>query len=90
MTTDSVLFNQTPEMLRRIGARGGRATARNRRARQRAALAAPVVPAAPPDALAAWETTAEAIAQLDAQFPWLCRAEQRACRRQVRPAGQDR
>jgi hypothetical protein len=31
-----LLFNQTPEQLRRIGARGGNAQARNRRARQQA------------------------------------------------------
>jgi hypothetical protein len=81
MTTYPILFNQTPEQLRRIGARGGRACARNRRARQRASRAVPVVLAAPPAALPTWETTGQAIAKLDAQFPWLCRAEQRACRR---------
>src|SRR5207253_8113319 len=31
-----LLFNQSPEQLRRIGARGGKAQARNRRARQQA------------------------------------------------------
>src|SRR5579862_6660244 len=46
---------------------------RNVAAHWRAAVAVPVVPAA----LAAWETTAQAIAKLDAQFPWVCRAEQR-------------
>jgi hypothetical protein len=35
------LFRQTPAQLRRIGARGGRACARNRRARVRAATAPP-------------------------------------------------
>jgi|ERR1700687_1596875 len=70
-----ILFHQTHEQLRRIGARGGRATARNRRARRGIALtgrrniAAPV----PPDA----ETAAQAIAALDLQFPWLRGAEKR-------------
>jgi hypothetical protein len=62
------LFRQTPAQLRRIGARGGRACARNRRARVRAA--------APPQKAVTSvarlpETTAEAIATLDLQFPWL-------------------
>jgi hypothetical protein len=62
-----ILFNKTPEQLRRLGARGGRAYARNQRARRLLAelpqpVPAPAVPA---------ETAAEAIAVLDAQFPWL-------------------
>jgi hypothetical protein len=76
-----ILFNKTPEQLRRLGARGGRVHARNQRA-QRALLAelpqpvtAPVVPA---------ETAAEAIAVLDVQFPWLRRAERRVSRNQLR------
>jgi hypothetical protein len=79
MTAYPILFNQTPEQLHRIGARGGRARARNWRARQRATPAAgrPVArPVAP-----VVETTAQAIATLDAQFPWLCPAEKRALRR---------
>ena len=57
----------------------GRANARNWQARQRATLAAggplarPVAPVV--------ETTAQAIATPDAQFPWLSQAEQRALRR---------
>jgi hypothetical protein len=39
MTTYPILFNQTPESLRRIGARGGRAHARNWRLHQRTASA---------------------------------------------------
>ena len=58
-----LLFHQTAEQLRRVAARGGRATARNRRARLR--TAAPPPP--PPHA----ETTAAAIAALEARFPWL-------------------
>jgi len=78
MTAYPVLFNQTPDQLRRIGARGGRAWGRNWRARQRGerAVAMPIVrPDLPPV-----ETTAQAIATLDAQFPWL-QAERRASRR---------
>ena len=70
-----ILFNQTPDQLRRIGARGGRTHARNWRARQRTASVArsPVGAALPPV-----QTTAQAIAALDAQFPWLCQAERRS------------
>ena len=67
-----ILFNQTPDSLRLIGARGGRACARNRRWRQH--RDPQVAPARPDPALPAWETTAEAIAALDAQFPWLRQA----------------
>jgi hypothetical protein len=65
-----ILFNQTPDTLHRIGARGGKAQARNRRAR-RAALPTPTVagPPQPPDPPR--ETTAQAIAALEAEFPWL-------------------
>lgn len=70
-----ILFNKSPQQLRGIGARGGRAYGRNRRAR----LSAPQTPqqqlVAP---LASPVTTAaRAIATLDAQFPWLRGAEQR-------------
>jgi len=74
-----ILFNQSPEQLRRIGARGGRTQARNRRLR-RLAQAQPRQPiAGAPDP--APETPAEAIAALDAQFPWLRGAEQRKAHR---------
>jgi hypothetical protein len=79
MTAYPILFNQTPDQLRRIGARGGRARGRNWRACQRAA-SAEALPMARPEGLPL-ETTAQAIATLDAQFPWLCRAEQRTPRR---------
>lgn len=75
MSEYPILFNQTIEQLRRIGARGGRAYGRNWRARQQAPQsAAPltVLPVRPPV-----ETTAQAIAVLDAQFPWLRGAERR-------------
>jgi hypothetical protein len=69
------LFNQTPDSLRRIGARGGRACARNRRWRQ--GLIAARTHAVPDPVVPAMETTAEAIATLDARFPWLRQAELR-------------
>ena len=68
------LFNKSPLQLRRLGARGGRTYGRNLRAR-RARMATP--PAAVPLRAAPGETTAKAIALLDAQFPWLCCAERR-------------
>jgi hypothetical protein len=74
-----ILFNKSPEQLRRLGARGGRTYGCNQRAR-RAQMPAPV-PAAPVR-LAAQETTAEAIATLNAQFPWLRGAEKRGSWRQ--------
>ena len=63
-----ILFNQTPEDLRRIGARGGRAYGRNRRgwrAQEHRRLEAAERPV--PDL----ETTAQAITALNAQFSWL-------------------
>ena len=69
-----ILFNKTPEQLRVLGARGGKAYGRNQRVRR--ALAPPqprsvVLPAAPQ------ETTTAAIAILDAEFPWLRGVEKR-------------
>jgi len=68
-----ILFNQTPQQLRRIGARGGKATARKRRTRL------PSTPPAPPQPGAVQATrtptVADAIALLNAQFPWLSGAE---------------
>ena len=70
-----LLFHQTAAQLRRVAARGGRASARNRRARLRAAAPPPPSPVPPPEPHA--ETTAAAIAALDAQFPWLRAADPR-------------
>ena len=71
MTDNShILFNKTPLQLRSVGARGGRACQRNWRARRdRIAL----LPMPSPVSLCAapTQTTAEAIASLDARFPWL-------------------
>ena len=65
-----LLFHQTAEQLRRVAARGGRATARNRRARLRTDAPPPPPPGVPPPPPHA-ETTAAAIAALEAQCPWL-------------------
>src|ERR1700724_3447507 len=69
------LFNKSPLQLRLIGARGGRAFGRNQRLRRALLPTAP--PAAVPRRAALLPTTAEAIALLDAQFPWLRAAERR-------------
>jgi hypothetical protein len=70
-------FPQTPGPARRCGARGGKATARNRRQRQES-VAAGMTAALASEAELAVETTAAAIALLDAQFPWLRASERRA------------
>jgi len=76
-----ILFNQSPEDLRRIGARGGRAYGRNRRA-LRAQGPKPLEAVVRP--VLQLETTAEAIAALDAQFAWLRGVADRTSRRQWR------
>jgi len=68
METIPILFNQSIESLRRIGARGGKACARNR-ARRNAAAQVPA--ASRPVIVIPIETTAQAIARLEAQFPRL-------------------
>ena len=63
-----ILFNKSPMQLRLLGARGGRAFGRNQRARRALSPPSPeVLPLAP----VVRETTPEAIAVLDSQFPWL-------------------
>ena len=69
-----ILFNKSLLQCRSLGARGGRAHGRNLRAR-RALL--PTPPAPVPPTAAPRETTAEALAVLDTQFPWLRCAEKR-------------
>jgi hypothetical protein len=69
-----MLFNKRPEDMRRIGARGGRAAGRMRRARRGANL---TLMRATPELTLHDETAAEAIATLDAKFPWLVGAEKR-------------
>jgi hypothetical protein len=66
------LFRQTAAQVRSYGARGGRATARNRRLRP---AVVPLPQPRTPSSLA--ETTARAITALDAQFPWLHGCENR-------------
>jgi hypothetical protein len=78
-----ILFNKSPLQLRLLGARGGRAYGRNQRARR--ARMPPPPPAVPLPA-APQETTAQAIAVLDAQFPWLHCAERRIKRGNNLPA----
>ena len=70
-----ILFNKSPEQLRLLGARGGRAYGRNQRDR-RAQMPSPPPATVPPRA-APRETAAQASALLDAQFPWLRGAERR-------------
>jgi hypothetical protein len=68
--TDRLGITRTIEQQRRSGRAGGKATAANRRARQDAGPT--VVPQ--PARTQPQTTAAEAIARLDAQFPWLCAA----------------
>jgi hypothetical protein len=75
MTHSYALFRQTPQQLRRAGARGGKATARNRRARLSAAGSSTGKTEAPRTSHG--ETTAAAIAALDVQFPRLRGVEKR-------------
>ena len=65
-----ILFNKTLEQCRHLGARGGRAHARNLRLRPSQAQHPPVaqLPALPS------ETAHQASLLLDTQFPWLAAA----------------
>jgi hypothetical protein len=73
-----LLFNKTPSQLRLLGARGGRAYGRNLRARRALLSPSPAVPRLP---VAKGESTAQAVAALDARFPWLRCAEKRHSRK---------
>jgi len=79
-----ILFNKSPEQLRRLGACGGKANARNQRAR-RAVVLTPL-PRATPRPVPG-ETATQAITVLDAQFPWLRGAEKRVSRNHVAARG---
>ena len=81
------MFRQSPEQLRRIGARGGKSCVRNRCARLRATP--PVAPAVAAPNLPL-ETTAQALAALDAKFPWLREAETRRSLSTTLPAASHR
>jgi hypothetical protein len=61
----SILFNRTIDQCRSIGRRGGRARARNLRARKTSLAAVPV--GSQPEV----ETARQAIERIDAQCPWL-------------------
>ena len=65
-----ILFNKSPSQLRQVGARGGKAYGRKQRARRALIALMPKPPEATP-VRPPRQTTAEAIAMLDAQFPWL-------------------
>jgi hypothetical protein len=65
-----ILFNKTIEQCRQLGARGGRAHARNLRLRQPQVLVQPMAEIPGPPS----ETAHEASLLLDAQFPWLTAA----------------
>jgi hypothetical protein len=69
-----ILFNKSLLQCRSLGARGGRAYGRNLRARRALLVTSP---AAVPPCAASLETTAQALAALDTQFPWLRSAEKR-------------
>ena len=78
-----ILFNKSPLQLRLLGARGGKAFGRNQRLRR--ALLPPPIPASASLPAVPRHTTAEAVAALDARFPWLRGAEKREATRR-RPA----
>src|SRR5450631_1454333 len=69
-----IFFNKTPEQLQLLGARGGKAFGRNQRLRRALLRTSP--PASPPPTVRR-QTTAEAIAVLNLQFPWLRAADRR-------------
>ena len=73
-----ILFNKSPLQLRLLGALGGKAFGRN--ARLRRALLPPPAPASASLPALPRHTVAEAIAALDARFPWLRGAEKRSKR----------
>jgi hypothetical protein len=77
-----ILFNKTPEQMRYLGARGGKAYGRNQRAR-RALL--PTPPQVVPVRANPQETAAKAIRSLNAQFPWLQGAEKQPARTRRTP-----
>jgi FAD/FMN-containing dehydrogenase len=80
-----ILFNKAPLQLRLIGARGGRAFGRNQRIRRARLALLPTPPQATPLCAVPGQTAAQAIALLDAQFPWLRRAEERLSRKRQNP-----
>ena len=76
---NACLFSKKPEDMRRIGALGGRARARNLRFRKARQVSITREYSRPHE-----ETAAEAIRRIDAQCPWLVGAERCEARRQGR------
>jgi len=76
---NACLFNKKPEDMRRVGALGGRARARNLRLRK--AGQTPVIREL---SRPHQETAAEAIRRIDALCPWLAGAERRETEHQSR------
>jgi hypothetical protein len=70
------LFNKKPEDMRRVGALGGRARARNLRLRNARPVSVTREISRPPE-----ETASEAIRRIDALCPWLAGVERREARR---------
>jgi hypothetical protein len=68
-----ILFNKTIAQCRHLGARGGRAFARNQRLRKSQTPVSLVAPLPTPPL----ETVRQASLLLDAQFPWLAGASTR-------------
>jgi len=77
-----ILFRKTIEQCRQLGARGGRAHARNLRLRQSQAPLQPVAEIPGPPS----ETAHQASLRLDAQFPWLAAAFAPRPTHRARPA----
>jgi hypothetical protein len=75
-----ILFRKTIEQCRQLGARGGRAHARNLRLRNFQTAVQPVAEIPGPPS----ETAHEASLRLDAQFPWLAAAFARRLTRKAR------
>jgi hypothetical protein len=80
-----IYFNKSLQQCRSIGARGGRAFGRNQRARRARAALMPTLPQTAPLCATRAQTTAAAIALLDAQFPWLRCAEKRLSSKRQNP-----
>ena len=80
MTTHNpyILFRKSLEQCRQLGARGGRTFARNQRIRRLERRS--VLENVPTQVDPTLETAAQAIAMLDAQFPWLRGAEKQHAR----------
>jgi hypothetical protein len=79
---NACLFNKKPGDMRRVGAIGGRARARNLRLHKADEVPVMDEPSRPQE-----ETTAEAIRRIDALCPWLVGVECREARRRAGAGG---